>query len=147
MRKFLLAAVFLIAACTSKPAPELYALTAEAPAVAPCRATTGIVVQEPIPAPGLDSTRIAVIDRPNHQTFYKDVRWNAPASVVVQHYLAESFERSGMFKEVLTDDTGADVPLMLESQLRAFAVDQSYGAPRVQDCTGPGSILPQMKWR
>lgn len=123
----------LLPACGGgQPAPELYTLQAEAPTVATCHAPSGTIkLHEPIAAPGLESAHIVVIDRPNHQTFYRGVRWNGSAPEVVQHYLADSFEQSGLFKSVATDTGSARAQWVLESQLHRFQIDQSGGTRKI----------------
>lgn len=123
--------VMLTACGGGQPAPELYGLKARPPEVRSCKRGGGIKIYEPQVAPGLDNPRIAVIDRPQHQTFYNGVRWNAPAGRVVQNYLVDTFEQSGRFGTVTTDEATTRTPYILETQLRAFHVDQSQGAPFV----------------
>lgn len=128
MRSTLLIVTLLLAACGgSKPAAQLYGLRASDLQVAPCARPSSIKIVEPVAGPGLDNPRIAVIQPGNKQTFYSNVRWSAPTTRMLQHYLADSFERSGLFSTVTTDDATTKVQWLLESQLRNFAVDQSGG--------------------
>ena len=127
----ILSLVTLSACGGGSPAPELYKLTAHAPEMKRCKSGASIKIYEPMVAPGLDNPRIAVIDRPQHQTFYKGVRWNASAGRVVQNFFVDTFERSGMFATVTTDDSTTRTGWLMETQLREFHVDQSAGAPQV----------------
>lgn len=111
----------------SKPAPALYGLRATQPDVAACKSGSTIKIYEPVASPHLDSQRIAVLDNGNKQTFYRDVRWTAPTRRMVQLYLADTFERSQLFKTVLTDDSTSKTKWILESQLRNFEIDRSSG--------------------
>lgn len=130
-----LATLGLLCALTAcgggSPAPDLYGLQATDPGVESCARPTSIKLYEPVAGAGLDSPRISVLDAGGKQTFYQGVRWNAPTSRLVQLYLADTFERSGMFSSVLTDDSSSRATWLLETQLRAFHVDQSQGAPRI----------------
>lgn len=121
--------LLMLSACGagSKPAPKLYGLRAAQPEIAACKSGSSIKIYEPVVSPHLDSQRIVVLDRGNKQTFYRGVRWTAPTGRMVQLYLADTFERSGIFKTVLTDDSASKTKWILESQLRDFAIDQSLG--------------------
>lgn len=128
MKPFALTLLFLLAACgSSTSAPQHYGLQAEDPAIAPCAHPASIKIVEPVAGPGLDNARVAVMQPGNRQTYYSHVRWNASSTRMLQHYLADTFERSGLFSTVTTDDATTKVRWLLESQLRQFAVDQSAG--------------------
>lgn len=133
---FALALVTVLAACGGgRSAPEVYTLQAEAPQVDSCRVPSSIKIYEPNAAPGLDSPRMVVIDRPQHQTFYQGVAWSAPAPRVVQAYLADAFERSGMFRSVSTDNDTVKSQWIVETRLRKFNVDLSAGEKAVTRMT------------
>ncbi len=125
-----LAACFLLAACGggSRSAPQLYALQPGEIHAPSCRAPhAGIKIYEPNAAPGLESFRVMVIDRPNHQTQYRGVGWNTTLPRAVQAFFTEAFETSGMFRYVSTDSDSIKAPWILETRLRGLHVDQSTG--------------------
>lgn len=124
-----LAACLLLTACGGSSAPERYTLTPQ-PLDMACHSAGSIKIFEPEPAPGLDSTRVVVIDRPNHRTHYQGVAWVAPSSQMVQNYLADSLEQSGMFTAVGTEADSLSADYELESKLRSFEVDLT-GEPRI----------------
>ena len=133
MKRFIPLALLMLTACGgSRPAPELYTLQATPPAVEACRAGSTIKIVEPVAGAGLDSPRIAVMERGGKQTFYRGVRWNAATTRMLQLYLADTFEQSGMFATVLTDDSTSRARYLLETQLRDFHIDQSQGVPVVR---------------
>ncbi len=127
MKKLILTACLLLAACSGKPAPALYRLEVPATAQPACSAGPSIAIKPPVAGPGLDSARIVVMEEAGRQTFYNDVRWNASAPELVQHNLAERFEASGRFATVITDDAAAHTRWLLQTQLRRFQVDEAGG--------------------
>lgn len=132
--KYIVAGLMLLtlSACGGgRAAPQLYTITATTPVVKGCANGPSIKLFEPQVAPGLESPRIVVVDRPQHQTFYNGVRWNAPAGRMLQNALVDAFERSGMFSLVTTDDSGTRTDWLVETQLRDFQVDKSGVSPKV----------------
>jgi cholesterol transport system auxiliary component len=126
-----IALLLLLTACGGgSKAPERYTLTAT-PVTAGCRSAASIKIYEPDAAPGLDSWRIVVIDKPNHMTRYKGIAWAANTTRLVQQYLADSLEQSGLFASVSSDADTLPATYQLESKLRAFQVDLTGGKPRV----------------
>lgn len=131
MNRAALMSLLLLAACGGNSAsPQLYTLKPSTVQARVCNAGSTIRIYEAQSAPGLDTPRIVVIDAPQHQTFYNGVRWTAPAGRLVQSYLMESFEQSGMFATVTSDDSATRSRWLLETQLRAFHVDQTSASPR-----------------
>lgn len=128
----LVALAFLAGCGSSRPAPEKYSLMAHAVDAPSCRSEPSIKFHTPNVAPGIDTARIVVMDKPNHLTFYQGVAWSTPAGRVVQHFLADSFEQSGMFSTVSTDLDTVPADYEVESDLRAFHIDQSQGEPRLR---------------
>ena len=124
MKKLIPALLLLLTACGGSAQPQLYRLGSDAAAQATCTRGPSITIRQPIAAPGLDSAHIVVLQEGGRQSFYNDVRWNADAPELVQHYLAGRFEQSGRFALVTTDDSAARTTWQLEIQLRDFQVDQ-----------------------
>lgn len=132
-----LALILFLAALTAcgigggKGAPERYHLTAKPIEAKQCRGNQSIKFHTPNPAPGIDSWRIVVMDKPNHLTVYQGVVWSATASRLVQNYIADSFEQSGMFQTVSTDYDMLPADYEVEIELREFHVDLT-GEPSVR---------------
>lgn len=116
---------------SSSSAPERYQLTAKPVQAVPCRGGPSLQLRLPNAAPGIDSARIVVMDRPNHLTLYQGVAWSVPAPRLVQQYLFDSFEPSGMFARVSTDLDVMPAEYELITDLRAFHVDLT-GEPSVR---------------
>lgn len=115
-----------------KAAADKYSLIARSVEATACRGNVSIKFHTPNAAPGIDNARIAVLDRPNHLTFYQGVGWSTSTPRLVQHFLADAFEQSGMFASVSTDMDMVPADYEVESDLRAFHVDAADGAPRVR---------------
>lgn len=133
MKRCALVLMMALTACGGgSKAPEIYALQPPAAPLTQCGARASITIGEPVARPGLDSARIVVTDKPNHQTFYQAVRWSGPVPAMLQHYFAERFEQSGMFRNVTTDMSAVQQPWQLEVQLREFSVNQAAGVVQVR---------------
>lgn len=125
MKYYALACILGLAACGGgRAAPQRYGLNAE-PLPLACHSGASIKLYEPNAAPGLDSYRITVIDRPLHHTHYQGVAWNASAPRMVLAFLADMFEQSGMFTAVATDDDSIKTPWIVETRLHALQVEQN----------------------
>lgn len=126
-------ALVLLAGCGGgRSAPERYAITpmaVEAPRQCPA---VSLKIYEPIAAPGLDTWRIAVLDRPNHLTYYKAVSWSATAARTVQHALADMLGQSGAFANISTDLDTVPAAYHIESELAEFNTDLSGPEPVVR---------------
>ena len=123
--------VLLLAGCGGSSPSQLYTLMPDSTPTPTlyCRTPVGIKLLEPSVLPGLESNHIVVIDRPNHQTYYRGVAWNTTAPHAVQAYVMEAFERSKLFSNVSTDTDSASAPWVLETRLRGLAVDQTGAHP------------------
>lgn len=127
MRKHFYWLLFALTACGGgSDAPELYTLRAPVESMNYCRnAGKSIAVTEPVAAPGLDSSRMVVREAAHHQTFYQGVRWNAPVPQVLQHYMVERLQNSGLFTSATTEDSAMRQAWLLEMQLHEFSVDKT----------------------
>ncbi len=127
-----IAGLLLLTACVGggNSAAQRYSLTPQGSASS-CTAGSSLKVLEPSPAPGLDTARMVVVDAPHHRTHYRGVGWTTTAPRLVQYYLADSLDRSGLFAHVMTDDSVIPSDYQLELELQEFQVDLTTGTPRV----------------
>jgi cholesterol transport system auxiliary component len=122
-----LAAAFAASACqglipgASRDPPRLYELTPKStfdPALP--RVRSQLVVESPESASGLQTSRIAVKQRPTTLDYYARSEWTDLAPRLVQTKLIESFENSGKIVSVGREGSGLRSDYILKSELRHF---------------------------
>jgi cholesterol transport system auxiliary component len=119
----------------SGPAPDLFTLTPKSTFSADLKPVSWqLVVEEPVSAGALDSTRIAIQPSPIEIKYYSGARWSERAPRMVQTLLVESFENSGRIVAVGRQATGLRSDLNLKSELREFQAELQEGAkaPRIR---------------
>ncbi len=123
------AALALVAGCTGvlpgrgEP-PRLFTLTPKSTFADDLpRADWQLVIEEPVAAESLDTSRIAVQHTALSLQYYKQVRWTERAPLMVQTLLVESFENTGKIVAVgrLSTDLRADY--VLKTDLREFQAE------------------------
>ena len=87
-----------------------------------------LVVEVPIAAESLNTSRIAVRHDPLSLQYYKGARWTERAPVMVQTLLVESFENSGSIVAVARKATDLRADFILKSDLREFQAEYVDGA-------------------
>ena len=105
----------------SRDPPRLYELTPKStfdPALA--RVRSQLVVESPESASGLQTSRIAVKQRPTTLDYYARAEWTDLAPRLVQTKLIESFENSGKIVSVGREGSGLRSDYVLKSELRHF---------------------------
>lgn len=129
-----LAAAFAASACqglipgASRDPPRLYELTPKStfdPALP--RVRTQLVVETPDSASGLQTSRIAVKQKPTTLDYYARSEWTDLAPRLVQTKLIESYENSGKIVSVGREGSGLRSDYILKSELRHFEA-QFYDA-------------------
>ena len=122
-----LAAAFAASACqglipgASRDPPRLYELTPKStfdPALP--RVRSQLVVESPESASGLQTSRIAVKQKPTTLDYYARSEWTDLAPRLVQTKLIESFENSGKIVSVGREGSGLRSDYILKSELRHF---------------------------
>ena len=122
-----LAAAFAASACqglipgASRDPPRLYELTPKStfdPSLP--RVRSQLVVESPESASGLQTSRIAVKQRPTTLDYYARSEWTDLAPRLVQTKLIESFENSGKIVSVGREGSGLRSDYILKSELRHF---------------------------
>lgn len=133
-----LAAAFAASACqglipgASRDPPRLYELTPKStfdPALP--RVRTQLVVETPDSATGLQTSRIAVKQKPTTLDYYARSEWTDLAPRLVQTKLIESFENSGKIVSVGREGSGLRSDYVLKSELRHFEA-QLYDSEKPQ---------------
>lgn len=133
-----LAAAFAASACqglipgASRDPPRLYELTPKStfdPALP--RVRTQLVVETPDSASGLQTSRIAVKQKPTTLDYYARSEWTDLAPRLVQTKLIESFENSGKIVSVGREGSGLRSDYVLKSELRHFEA-QLYDSEKPQ---------------
>ena len=125
-------ALLLVAGCNglipTGPAPDLYSLTPKStfdqamPVV-----DWQLVIEEPLAAGGLDTTRIAVRPAPTELKYYADARWIERAPRMIQTLMVESFENSGSIVAVGRQTIGLRSDFNLKTELRELQAEYFDG--------------------
>jgi cholesterol transport system auxiliary component len=127
LRPAALTAVLALAACqslipgASRDPPRLYELSPKStfdPNLP--RVRSQLVVETPESASGLQTSRIAVKQKPTTLDYYARSEWTDLAPRLVQTKLIESFENSGKIVSVGREGSGLRSDYILKSELRHF---------------------------
>jgi cholesterol transport system auxiliary component len=108
----------------SGPAPDLYNLTpkntfsSDLPNV-----DWQLIVEEPIAAGGLDTSRVALRPRSTELKYLADARWTERAPKMIQTLLVESFENTGKIVAVGRQSIGLRSDYNLKTELREFQAE------------------------
>ncbi len=122
--------LFIIILCSCsvgrKHETVIYALRPEVAKVdhKTCNNKSDLQIIEPSSVTGLESRRIAILQKNNHLNYYRDIRWAAPLSEMLQISLADAFERSNIFNSVGTDMDDISPDFVLTTDIRDFQVNQ-----------------------
>ena len=91
-RVLLSCSVFMLAACGSKPASDLYVLRApESAQTYQCKAAGGLVIDRPYARDEFDTKRIAVMLSNSHLTYYTGAAWASPFPDQLRDFLIDDF--------------------------------------------------------
>lgn len=125
----LLTLVLPLAACGSlfesgAPAVQSYLLraaTVEPPAGKPINAT--LRVSRPLPAPGLESDRIMLIQSDRRLSYYSASRWAASTPEVLETLTVDTLRSTGMWRAVQDSRSGFPGDYYLQITIRRFEAD------------------------
>ena len=108
----------------SKPPPDLYNLTPKStfPENLP-KVDWQLVIDEPIAARGLDTTRIVARPSPTQLQYIAGSRWTNRAPKMVQTLIVESFENSNKIVSVGRKAIGLRADYNLKTELREFQAE------------------------
>lgn len=87
-----------------------------------------LVVALPTAAPELDTARIALVKQDGHWDYYAGAKWPDFLPLVVQDSLTESLSGSGLYKTVVSDQSGARGGQKLATVIRSFQTVYRTGA-------------------
>ena len=88
-----------------------------------------LVVEVPVAAESLNTSRIALRRDPLTLDFFGGVRWSERAPNLVQTLLVESFENSGKIVAVARKATDLRADYVLKTELREFQAEYSEAGP------------------
>ncbi len=114
---------------SSAKAEQTYYLRATAtPAGAPQPLPVALRVAAPAADPGLDTTRIVLVQSDHRMGFYAGSRWPSPTSDMVETMAVQTLRASGDWASV--QDAGSPFPsdYLLQVTLRRFEADYASGA-------------------
>ena len=84
-----------------------------------------LIIEEPMAAGGLDSSRIALRPRATELKYFADARWTERAPEMFQTLLIESFENTGKIVAVGRQSIGLRSDYTLKTELREFQAETS----------------------
>lgn len=96
-----------------------------------------LIVEPPIAAAGLSSSRIALKRHPLRLEYYAKTSWTDLAPKMVQTLIVESFENSGKIISVGRDSAGLRSDFVLKTELREFQADYTGDAKKGAKNSGP----------
>ena len=96
-------------------------------------------LSRPVPAPGLESAQIVLVQSDRRMSFYVASRWPAPTSNVIETLTVEKLRGSGLWQAVGDSATSFPSDYVLQVAVRRFEADYTGGntAPDVHvvlDC-------------
>jgi cholesterol transport system auxiliary component len=110
--------------------PNLYTLTPKNTFAADLpRVDWQLIVETPIAAAGLNTSRIALQRSPVTLEYYANANWTDVAPMMVQTLLIESFENSGKIVAVSRESTTLRADYLLKTELREFQAEYDQSGP------------------
>lgn len=136
LRPLLIAAVLTLSGCSSllhsdAAALQLYVLQLPATASVP-RTTTGpsLRIARPLPGPGLNTDRIALLRPENRLDYYAGSRWSAPLADVLSDLQLAAFRADSAWSAVADDRSSFNTDYLLQTSIERFAAEYpSESAP------------------
>lgn len=88
-----------------------------------------LIVEAPIAAAGLSTSRIALQRSPVTLEYYANANWTDVAPLMIQTLLIESFENTGKIVGVSRESTSLRSDYLLKTELREFQAEYDGGGP------------------
>ncbi len=132
----LLPVAFGLAGCTgifrsTAPALQLYVLQAPATAVPVSSGPASgpsLRIARPLPGPGLNTDRIALLRSGNRLDYYADVRWSAPLADVVSDLQLAVFRADPAWSAVADERSSLNTDYLLQTSIDRFAAEYTGDA-------------------
>lgn len=96
------------------------AATAPAPASAPRAHAPSLRISRPLPAPGLNTDRIALLRPGSRLDYYAGARWSGPLSDVVSDLELAVFRSDATWRAVADDRSGFNTDYLLQTSIERF---------------------------
>lgn len=127
-------AALTLAGCPSLPGqgppPRLFTLSPKSTFTAALpRVDWQLVIEVPVAAAGLDTTRVALYRQALELEYYARANWTDRAPVMVQSLLVESFENSGRIVAVGRESLGLRADYVLKLEMREFQAEYLGDVP------------------
>jgi cholesterol transport system auxiliary component len=117
----------------SGPPPVYYGLTTPKPAASTARPIEQqLLVDVPRAPLDLDTTRVAVMQKPNAVEYYADVLWRDRVPQMLQTLLVRTLEASGRFRAVGVAGSGLRSDLLLHGDIAHFEARAYQGVVHVE---------------
>jgi cholesterol transport system auxiliary component len=107
--------------------PEQTYYLRAAPAPAGSALGASLRVGHPLPAPGLDSTHIMLVQPDHRLNFYSGSRWPAPLADVLEALAVETLRGSGAWSSVEDSTSPFPSDYLLQIAVRRFEADYTAG--------------------
>jgi ABC-type uncharacterized transport system auxiliary subunit len=124
---------------STQSAVQRYVLQLPAPAAAPgaasgpAAARPTLRIARPVPAPGLDTDRIALLRPGNRLDYYVGGRWSGPLAEVLSEQQVSAFGSDAAWSAVADERTGLNADYLLQTSIRQFAAEYTDApAPQVR---------------
>jgi ABC-type uncharacterized transport system auxiliary subunit len=113
--------------------PTVYVLHAAASDPAKQTIMADLAVSIPVPAPGLDTERIATLHDTHRLDYFRDAQWGATTPNVVQALICETLSHSG-FHSVAPEQARLNATHLIDLQLVSFHAEYAdeHAAPIIQ---------------
>jgi ABC-type uncharacterized transport system auxiliary subunit len=138
----LLAALGVLSGCTGifhsdAPALQLYVLQPAAASSAPLArpgVTASLRIMRPLPGPGLNTDRIALLRPGNRLDYYADSRWSGPLADVLSDLELATFNADPAWIAVADDRSSFNAEYLLQTTIDQFTADYATdtGPPLVR---------------
>lgn len=125
----LIAALFLTTACggalvDNSPPAQAFVLENIKPSSEKLKNfSQPLVVELPLAAPGLDTTRIVLLRQGTSMDHYAGVKWAENLPKLVQARIIETLEKSGKVKAVGSESSGIIPDAVLKLEIRDFQIE------------------------